>query len=128
MKTMTESDETHGLASALWAVVLVGIIATVAAAVIGGPRAALGVGLGASLAVANLWAVNRIARAFFGRAPRLPWGLVALAKFSLLFGAVVLLVRLGVADVLSLVIGYGALPFGIAASQLSGTSPARRQG
>jgi hypothetical protein len=80
------------------------------------------------MAVANLWAVNRIARAFFGRAPRLPWGLLALAKFSLLFGAVVLLVRLGVTDVLSLVIGYSALPFGIAASQLSGTSPQRRQG
>jgi hypothetical protein len=128
MKKTVGSDEAQALGSALWAVGLVGVVLTIAAAIVAGPRSALGVGLGSAMAVANLWAVMRISRAFFGRGQRLPWGLVALAKFSVLFGLVVLLVRSGVTDVLSLVIGYGALPFGIAASQLSGTTPARRQG
>lgn len=105
-----------------------GIIAAVGAGVLAGPRALVGVILGAALAVGNLWAVTRIARALFGEGRRLSWGLVALTKFSLLFGIVVLLVRLGIADILSLIIGYGALPIGIAVGQLAGKAPARRQG
>jgi hypothetical protein len=128
MKTEATNAETQALGAALWAVALVGVIAAVIAGVVAGPRALVGVGLGSAIAVLNLWAVTRITRAFFNRGQGLPWGLVAVAKFSLLFGLVVLLVRLGVADILSLVIGYGALPFGIAAAQLFGTAPARRQG
>ena len=111
MKTEAASDDTQALGAALWAVALVGVIAAVVAGVVAGPRALVGVGLGSAIAVANLWAVTRITRAFLGRGQRLPWGLMALAKFSLLFGLVALLVR-----------------FGIAAAQLSGTTPARRRG
>jgi len=126
MTTSTETTDASGVASALWAVFLSGVIATVGAGVIGGGRALLGVLLGAVLATANLWVIARIGRAFISGSARLPWSLVALAKFSVLFGVVFVVVSRGMVDMLMLLVGYGALPIGIVLAQLRSV-PALRQ-
>ncbi len=90
-----------------------------AALALDGPGAALGVVLGATLAVANLWVISRVVRALVGRGGRaLFWALVGTVKVVVLMGAVYLLVMARLADILPLVLGYGALPIGILAVQL----------
>jgi len=129
MSKAARNREAGPIAGAIWAVLLVGVVASVAGGITAGPRVLLGVALGAAIAAANLWAVSRIVRAFTTPGePRLPWALIASAKFSVLFGAVIALVSLGVTDLISLLIGYGALPIGIVASQLRTTPAVRGQG
>src|SRR5262245_34288976 len=123
----TGRNAEHGtIAAAIWAVLAVGVVASVVAGIAAGPRALIGVSAGAAIAAINLWAVSRIIRAFASPGePRLPWALIAIAKFSALFGAVIGLVSLGVTDLISLLIGYGALPIGIVASQFRSTPAIR---
>jgi hypothetical protein len=116
---MTRSTgETDGIGGALRAVVLVGIAASVAAVALVGPRVALGVGIGAAAAAANLWVLTRVVRGFLSGANGLPWGVIALVKMTFLFGGLYLLVKSGVAGVMPLVLGFGALPVGIVLSQM----------
>jgi hypothetical protein len=122
---------THGpesLAATLRAVAIVGATATAAAALLGGGRAMLGVGIGAAVAIGNLWLVGRVVRGFVAGTAQAPWGFVAAVKFTLLVVLLWVLLKSGVVDLLPLVIGYGALPLGIFASQLGGASPARERG
>ena len=129
MKKTARNAEPGPIAAAIWAVLLVGVVASVAAGITVGPRALVGVALGATIAALNLWAVARIVRAFTTPGePRLPWVLVATAKFSLLFGAVIAVVNTGITDLISLLIGYGALPIGIVASQFRSTPAVRGEG
>jgi hypothetical protein len=116
------------LAATLRAVAVVGATATGVAAVVGGGRAMLGVGIGAAVALGNLWLVGRVVRGFISGTMQAPWGFVAAMKFALLVGGLWLLLRSGVVDLFPLVIGYGALPLGIFASQLGGSSPVRERG
>lgn len=118
----------ESLAATLRAVAIVGAAATAAAALLGGGRAMLGVGIGAGVAVGNLWLVGRVVRGFVAGTAQAPWGFVAALKFTLLVVLLWVLLKSGVVDLFPLVIGYGALPLGIFASQLGGAAPARERG
>lgn len=55
------------------------------------------------------------------------WGAFGLAKIVFLFGGIYLLLTRGMVDPMPLVVGYGVLPLGIAASSLfTSLSPGRR--
>ncbi|HNS99093.1 MAG TPA: hypothetical protein PKL73_19200 [Polyangiaceae bacterium] len=83
---------------------------------------AVGVGVGSGLAVANLWLLKRLARAFFSRggSSRVLWGLLGVFKFVGLMVGVGLLLRHDIVGPLPLIVGYGALPFGITLSNFLG--------
>lgn len=116
--TETNPETDGGTRAALVCVAIVGLIGTVVAAGAFGSRAALGVALGASAATVNLWVLSRLVRAFFARRGALPWSVIGLMKFVALVAVLFLLVQRGIADVLPLAIGFGALPIGIVAFQL----------
>jgi hypothetical protein len=128
MTKPTANPDDSALGRTLWAVAVVGCTATVVAAVIAGPRPMLSVALGAAVAFTNLWVIARLVRSFLSGGARAPWGFVAATKFVLVVGGLWLLLRAGVVDLLPLVIGYGALPLGIFASQLGASAPARERG
>jgi hypothetical protein len=97
-----------------------GVLLALGAVVVASGGAAAGVGLGAALALANLWVIVRIVRALMGQGGRpLFWALVGALKLVLLVGAAFLLVFAGFADILPLALGYGALPLGIIGGGLS---------
>ena len=83
---------------------------------------------GAAVAIGNLWLVGRVVRGFVSGTAQALWGFVAALKFTLLVVLLWVLLKSGLVDLLPLVIGYGALPLGIFASQLGGASPARERG
>jgi hypothetical protein len=119
----TRRDETGDLAAAAWAIASIGALATLVALLVVGGRAAIGVGVGATLGVVNLWAISRVVRAFVAGSARLSWATVALVKLTVLFGVVYLLWSSGSVDVVTLFIGYGAVPVGIVAAQLRTSAP-----
>lgn len=111
--------------TSLAAVAISGGFLTLGALVFGGAAAALSVGTGAGLALGNLWALARIVVALLpdesGRTPSGGlggWALLGMLKMVGLLGAVWLLMRHGVVSPLPLVIGFGALPIGIAIGAL----------
>jgi hypothetical protein len=56
------------------------------------------------------------------------WGLFAVVKIVVLFGGIYLLLTKGLVDPIALVVGYGVLPLGIAASSLvNSLSPRSRR-
>jgi hypothetical protein len=115
--------------AALWTVGITGALLAVGAVPLAGVRDAAGVAAGACLATLNLWAIGLLVRRLFSEsAPAAPWALFAVLKLALLFGAVYLLVFSGVADILAVVVGYGALPLGLVAAQLGAKRPADEQG
>jgi hypothetical protein len=117
---MTETTaETDGsIRAALVSVAIVGLVGAGVAVAAFGTRAALGVAIGATAATLNLWALSRLVRAFFARRHVLPWSLIGLLKFVALIAALFFVVERGIADVLPLAIGFGALPVGIVVFQL----------
>ena len=123
MSTPTIPTDDSSPTKTLVAVAIVGATATAVAALVGGVRPMIGVALGAAIAVGNLWVITRVVRGFISGTARAPWGFVALVKFSLLIVGLWLLLRSGAVDLFPLVIGYGALPLGIFASQLGGAPP-----
>lgn len=127
-KSTDSAEGDSSLTRTLWAVAVVGASATAVALLVAGPRAMLGVGIGAGVALGNLWLVARVVRGFLNGTTTAPWGFVAIVKFSLLVVALWLLLRSGVVDLLPLVMGYGALPLGIFAAQLGGGLPSRERG
>lgn len=121
-----EADESS-ISRTLWAVAVVGATAAVVAALVGGVRPMTGVAIGAGVALLNLWVLGRVVRGFVSGTARAPWGFVAVMKFSLLVCGLWLLLRSGAVDLFPLLIGYGALPLGIFASQLGGAPPPRAE-
>jgi hypothetical protein len=105
----------------LFAVLAVAILLTLGALLIAGRHTALGVGIGGLTAGLNLWAFTRIGTAMFSaQSRRGSWGLVAVLKLVVLFGAVFGILKRDLADPLSFLVGYLALPIGIVASQFLG--------
>ncbi len=108
----------------VFAVAVIGIMLALGALVFGGVPAGIGVAVGASTATLNLWAFSRLGTAFLSRrGVHASWGLLAALKLIALFGAVSAILKMEVADPISFVIGYLALPVGIVTSQLLGLQP-----
>jgi hypothetical protein len=113
----------------MWAVLLVGFASTIAAAFLGGALAARSVALGAAVAAANLWTIGLVVRGMFsGKRSRVPWPLVAVLKMAILFGGLYLALKSGWVELLPLLVGYGALPVGIVARQVSAPHPIEEEG
>jgi hypothetical protein len=105
----------------LFAVVAIGVLLAGGAWLLKGQPAGLGVGIGALVASLNLWVFTRIGTAMVsGTGRSAGWGLVALLKLLMLFGGVFAILKKDLADPLSFLIGYLALPIGIVASQFLG--------
>jgi hypothetical protein len=115
MTTLAPRDP--ALVAAFWAVGGVGLLAFAVSLWVFGFGTALGVLAGATLAFSNLWVHTRVVKMYLAGGGRV-WAVIGLVKVTLLFGLIYLLVRHDVIDVLPLVAGYGALPFGILASHL----------
>jgi len=124
MTDETSHGTESGIGGVLRVVSVVGLLLTAGAWFAGGPHAMLAVAIGAGAAVLNLWVLGRLVSTFLGGRGKMSWGFVALVKLAVLFGGMFLAVRSGIADVLPLIIGYGALPIGIVAAQLGGLAPA----
>lgn len=100
--------------------------AIIAGAVWGG-RAALGVAAGGAIAVVNLVVFARVVRGVLsGGGRNRIWILIGILKIFALFGGVWLLLKSGVFSPLSLVVGYGALPLGIALGTMLAARPSEQ--
>jgi hypothetical protein len=116
----TKTDPQAALRVALWSVVLVGASGALLAGVLAGLRSMLSFSAGALLAFLHLWLIALVVRGRMGQLnPNVPWGLVGVLKFFVLFGLVYGLVKSQAVEILPLIIGYGALPLGIVAAQMN---------
>jgi hypothetical protein len=106
------------LQRALRMVAVAGVCLTLPAGAIWGWRAALGAGLGAAVAVANLFVVARAVGSLLGSGTSQGWAVVGLLKMLALFGGFWWLMQSGVVEALPFVVGYGALPLGITLAQV----------
>jgi hypothetical protein len=113
------------LRTSIRAVAMAGAVLTVAALAFAGFRAGLSVALGAVLAAGNLWLLARIVSELLpsdaGGAQaqsRAGWALVAVLKMVGLLAMAWLIMRHGIVDPLPMVIGFTALPIGIAIGSL----------
>jgi hypothetical protein len=115
------------LRATLAAVVLCGATLALGAFAMRGPATALSVGIGASVAAANLWALARIVSALLPNGSRLAthvpgsamaWSVLAAFKMFALFATVWLLLRYALVSPLPMLVGFGALPAGIAIGSL----------
>ncbi len=111
--------------ASLVAVAICGGVLTLGALVVGGLPTAFSVAIGSTLALGNLWALGRIVAALLpdasAHAPRYGragWALLAVVKILGLMAAVWLLMVHRVVSPLPLVVGFGALPLGIAIGAL----------
>lgn len=113
-----------------------GVVFTIVAFATHDARTAGGVAVGATIAVANLLVMRAIIRSLVtepedrekdaseaehqgaGRRGGTAWGIFALLKIFLLFGGIWILLTKKLVDPIPLVVGYGVLPLGIAASAL----------
>ena len=122
------------------AVVLSGAALALGGLLTSGPDAALSVSIGATVAATNLWALARIVTALLpvsskesaafssnanglnlaAHVPASPaaWSLLAAVKMLALFAVVWLLLRYAVVSPLPMLVGFGALPVGIAIGSL----------
>jgi hypothetical protein len=120
MTNSTERNESLGdVRRTLFVVATVGVAGAIVASLLAGVTTGVSVAFGAALGTANLWAVARVVRGFLStggaRASFVAFGFV---KMTALFAIMVLLLQSGLAELLPLLIGYGALPLGIVVSQL----------
>jgi hypothetical protein len=102
----------------LWATAGTGLLAALGAGYWFGWKAALGVALGSALGIANLAAITFIVRGFVRERRAGAWILLGMFKFGLM-GFLLLAVLGSGLPWLALLVGYGSLPIGILASQLS---------
>jgi hypothetical protein len=115
------------LSSLLLPVAVAGVVFTLLSPfVFATERSAIGVGIGALLGVANLWAVAAVIRGFL-RGAGLPWGIVAAFKFGALLFVVAIILKNHWAEAMTLAFGYAALPVGVVFGQLR-RAPARGEG
>jgi hypothetical protein len=134
-------------ARAAKAAALIGAVLALGALSLYGSRAAVSVLVGAAIAIANLLTMRAIIRALIqappkhengddtqkaedgtdeqpsdheetGRRGGAAWGVFAVFKILILFGGVWFLLTRQLVDPMPLVVGYGVLPLGIAASAL----------
>jgi hypothetical protein len=123
--------------TSLIAVALSGAVLAAATLPLFGVFAAFSVAVGAGLATGNLWALARIVSALLpaegpegandaGPKNAGPWVLVGLLKMFGLIAVVWLLMRQGLVSALPMVVGFGALPIGIAIGSLVSDRGARR--
>jgi hypothetical protein len=110
---------------ALVTVAATGAVLSLGALLFAGVGTAFSVAVGGGIAAGNLWALARIIRALLPdeRAgaeaqSRGGWALLAVLKLFALLAAVWLLMRHGVVSPLPMVVGFGALPIGIAIGSL----------
>jgi ATP synthase I chain len=122
------------LRTAIATVAIVGAALSAAALAFFGPAAALSVTMGGGIAAANLWALARIVAALLPAEPeaaqaqsRGGWALLAALKMFGLVAAVWLLMRHGVVSALPMLVGFGALPIGIAIGSLVSDRSAPRE-
>lgn len=106
-------------------VALIGALEALGALLFSGFGAALSVGAGAALAAGNLWLLARIIAELLPSdaegaesQSRAGWALVAVLKMFGLLGGAWLLMRHGIVEPLAMLIGFGALPIGIAIGSL----------
>jgi hypothetical protein len=106
-------------------VAVTGILETLGALLLSGLGAALSVAAGSALAAGNLWLLARIvAELLPGDAEgaesqsRAGWALLAVLKMFGLMALAWLLMRHGIVEPLAMLIGFGALPIGIAIGSL----------
>jgi hypothetical protein len=109
----------------LGGVAIAGAVLAVCALAVADARSAFSVAAGGAIATANLWILARIVHALLpssaegARAQsRAAWGLVAALKMVGLIGVVWLLMRHGVVAPVAMMLGFGALPIGIAIGSL----------
>jgi len=137
MKSAAGPDS--GVRDALVSVLVIGALATVFAGVGFGVRSGLSVAFGVALAAGNLWALGRILGRVLRRALHASeseagegdgpstsaagWAVLAVLKMAVLFGGAWLFMTRGLVTPLGLVLGYGALPVGIAVSAVLGPAP-----
>ena len=107
------------------AVVWTGGVLTLCALAFAGLGAGVSVAAGAGLAAGNLWLMARIVTALLPddspgaeSQSRAGWALVAVLKMFGLLAAAWLLMRHGIVSPLPMLVGFGALPIGIAIGSL----------
>ena len=141
------SDPTDDVTRAAKVAGVLGVIFTVGALGAFGSRTAASVLLGAAIAIANLLTLRAIIKSMMqggeeeegaepdpnadhvgaGKRGGAAWGIFAVFKILILFGGIWLLLSKDLVDPMPLVVGYGVLPLGIAASSLlSNLSPRRK--
>jgi hypothetical protein len=110
---------------ALFSVALAGAAMGLGAAAVVGLGAGVSVLVGAGLAVGNLWTLARIVSALLpsdaesaSAQSRAAWAFVAVLKMGGLFAVTWLLMRHGVVSPLPMLVGFMALPIGIAIGSL----------
>jgi hypothetical protein len=153
MTTPTRRSSDDATLATVCAAVL-GAVFSVVGLVAYDARTAASVAIGAAIAIANLLTMRAIIRALIrepepeperdaereknagehddadhrgaGRRGGVAWGVFALLKIFLLFGGVWILLTKRLVDPIPLVVGYGVLPLGIAASALVRSLSPRR--
>ena len=122
----TEPERDEGVGRSLLAVAVTAVALTLLAPFAFGRATMVGVAIGGALAFANLWAIAVVVRGFL-RGAGLPWGAFAALKFAALVFLVWIVLRNGWAEVMSLALGYVALPIGIVIGQLGRGGPSRQK-
>jgi len=107
----------------VFAVAAIGGLVTLGALLLWSLHASMGVAIGAATATANLWMFTRIGTVLTSERRRLSWGVLAGVKLIVLFGGVMVLLKMEIADPVAFLVGYLALPVGIVSSQLLGLAP-----
>lgn len=123
----TDADD-RTMAIIIRTVGVLGVSAAVAVGYFAGRGAGASAAYGATLGIANLVLLGRMVRSFLGRGgASTSWVAAAMTKLAVLVLAMYLPVRAGLVQVLPFVIGFGALPLGIALGQLLSVPPKSRE-
>jgi hypothetical protein len=93
-----------------------------------GARAGWSVALGAGIAVLNLVVLTRMVKVFLSpQRPSRGWMGLGFIKVALLAAAMYLPPKAGFADLVWMLLGFGALPLGILLGQMFFVAPATRE-
>ena len=114
------------LGSSVKATAVAAVVLAIGVAIIQDPWFAIGTLIGGLLATANLVLFIRIVETFVAQTQggkAVPWAMLWALKLAGLFVCVFVILRRGDVNALAFVIGYGALPIGIAVSSLFGKPP-----
>jgi ATP synthase I subunit len=120
MTLRAQRSSSPDLRASFIAVAACGAALALGALVLFGRKAAMSVGIGAVVAEVNLWTLARIVSAMLRDERAGVWTSVAFLKMLALFVVVGLLMRYPVVAPLSMIVGFGALPIGIAIGSLLG--------
>ncbi len=122
------SDGDRGQLPYIVAVAVVGGIGTIVMLLAVGARAGWSVALGAGIAVLNLIVLTRMVKVFLSpQRPSRGWMGLGFIKVALLAAAMYLPPKAGFADLLWMLLGFGALPLGILLGQMFFVDPATRE-